>query len=95
MAMDAIVGEDPVRQRAIKHLRKRRDFFAHLLIYLMVNGFLVAIWATTSSGGFFWPMFPIVLWGIGLVMNAWDAFRDDQFGEDAIRREMSRIERHG
>ena len=95
MATDAIVDEDPVRKRAIKQLRKRRDFFAHLLIYLMVNGFLVAIWATTDAGGFFWPMFPIVLWGIGLVMNAWDAFRDDQFGEDAIRREMGRIERHG
>ena len=94
MAIEAPTHEDELRERALKHLKKRRDFFAHLLVYLMVNAFLVAIWAATGSNDFFWPIFPIVGWGIGLVMNAWDAFRDDEFGEGAIRREIDRIERH-
>jgi hypothetical protein len=94
MAIETPTQENELRERALRHLRKRRDFFAHLLVYLMVNAFFVAIWAATGRNGFFWPIFLIAGWGIGLVMNAWDAFRVDQFGEDAIRREIDRIERH-
>jgi len=36
----------------------RRDFYGHLLVYTLVNGFLVVIWAITNSGGFLWPIFP-------------------------------------
>ncbi len=46
-----------MRDRAVKRLKKRRDFAAHLLIYTMVNTFIVIIWAVTTRG-FFWPIFP-------------------------------------
>ena len=84
---------DPVRDRAIKQLKKRRDFATHLLVYVLVNSFIVVIWAITNSGGFFWSVFPIVGWGIGLVMNAWDVWHPAEFDEDRIHREMSRIQR--
>ena len=87
--------DDPVRDRALKRLKKRRDFYGHLLFYMLVNAFLVAIWALTGRDGFFWPVFPIVGWGIVLVMNGWDALRSDQFGEGAIRREINRIQHEG
>ena len=84
--------EDPVlRERAIKRLKKRRDFAGHLIVYALVNTFLVAIWAMTGSHGFFWPIFPIVGWGIGVIMNAWDVYRGDEFAEDRVRREMDRL----
>lgn len=84
-------GSD-LRERAIKQLRKRRDFRTHLLIYVLVNTFLVVIWAlTTGTGGFFWPAFPIFGWGIGLVAHWYDAYRGDEFGEEAIRHEMDRL----
>jgi predicted membrane channel-forming protein YqfA (hemolysin III family) len=82
-----------IRERAIKQLKKRRDFKGHILIYVLVNAFLVTIWAVTTDGGFFWPVFPIVGWGIGVVMNAWDVYFADEIGEEDIRREMDRIER--
>ena len=82
--------ETGLRDRAIRRLKKRRDFFAHLLVYVMVNGFIVVIWALTSQG-FFWPIFPMVGWGIGVVMNAWDVWRGDELDEDAIVREMNRL----
>lgn len=81
-----------LRDRAIKSLKKRRDFRGHVLIYVLVNAFLVVIWAVTSPGGFFWPIFPIVGWGIGVVMNAWDVYFAEDFGEEDIRDEMDRIE---
>ena len=84
--------EDPLRDLAIRRLKKQRDFWGHLLVYVLVNTFLVVIWAVTGSG-FFWPVFFIVGWGIGVVMNAWDAFGRWGFTEDRIRREMDRIRR--
>lgn len=82
-----------LRERAIKQLKKRRDFRAHLLVYVLVNGFLVVVWSMTSPGGFFWPIFPIVGWGIGVVMNAWDVYLAEDFDESAIQREMAHLER--
>ena len=43
-------GEEALRERAIARLKKKSDFRAHLLAYLLVNGFIVVIWAITSSG---------------------------------------------
>ena len=84
-----------LRSRAVKALKKRRDSMGHLLVYLMVNTFLVVIWAVTSGpDGFFWPVFPLVGWGIGVVMNAWDVYRPEEFSEDEIAAEMRRLEQH-
>jgi len=66
--------EQASRDAAVQHLKKRRDFRGHLLVYALVNAFLVAIWAVTGIHGFFWPVFPIAGWGIGVVMNAWDVY---------------------
>jgi uncharacterized ion transporter superfamily protein YfcC len=79
-----------LRGRALRRLKKRRDFFAHLLVYVLVNAFIVVIWAVTSNG-FFWPIFPMVGWGIGVVMNAWDVWRGDEFSEEDIAREIQRM----
>ncbi|HEY2723139.1 MAG TPA: 2TM domain-containing protein [Pseudonocardiaceae bacterium] len=84
--------DDDLRGRAVKRLQRRRDFGRHLVIYLLVNAFLVVIWAVTGAG-FFWPIFPIVGWGIGVVFNAWDIYQVDRPDEDRIRREMERMQR--
>jgi 2TM domain len=89
------VREDVLRERAIKSLKRRRDFAGHVLVYTLVNTFLVVIWVLTDGHGFFWPIFPIVGWGIGVVMNAWDVFFNQDFGEEEIRREVERLQRHG
>ena len=95
MAIDEATRDDALREQAIKRLKKRRDFAGHVLIYVLVNAFLVVIWALSNVHGFFWPVFPIVGWGIGVVMNAWDVFHDEEFDEQRIRREVERLQRHG
>jgi len=84
---------DQLRERAIRNLKKRRDFKAHLLVYVLMNAFVVAIWAVTGAG-FFWPVFLLVGWGIGLVMNAWDVYFNDDFDEEQIKREIEHLESH-
>jgi hypothetical protein len=84
--------EPDMRERAIKRLKKRRDFHGHVLIYTLVNAFLVVIWAVTNPDGFFWPIFPIVGWGIGVIMNAWDVYFAEDFDEEDIEREIRHIQ---
>src|SRR4051794_37944176 len=36
----------------------------HVSIFLIVNAMLIGIWAA-SGGGYFWPIWPILGWGIG------------------------------
>jgi hypothetical protein len=81
---------DPLRQAAMESLKKKAEFRAHLLAYVLVNAFLVAMWSVTGAG-FFWPVFPIAGWGIGLVLHAWDTYRQQAPTEQDIRSEMDRL----
>ncbi len=89
------ISDQASRDRAVTQLRKRRDFHGHVLVYVLVNAFLVVIWAITGPRGFFWPVFPIVGWGIGVVMNAWDVYWRQGISEDEIQREMKREHSQG
>ena len=82
--------EQAPRDRAVQQLKKRRDFRGHLLVYVLVNAFIVGIWALTDDHGFFWPVFFIGAWGIGLVLNAWDVYWRRDITEEDIQREIRR-----
>ena len=86
--------EQAPRDKAVRQLKKRRDFYGHLLIYTLVNAFLVVIWAITDLHGFFWPVFPIAGWGIFVVLNAWDVFWRPEITEDDIQHEIKREQKH-
>jgi pyruvate/2-oxoacid:ferredoxin oxidoreductase alpha subunit len=45
----------------------------------------------TNPGGFYWPMFPLLGWGIGVAFHAWDVYAPEKPPEDRIRREMERL----
>jgi hypothetical protein len=72
MITDDADREQVLRDKAVRRLKKQRDFGSHLLVYVLVNTFLVVIWLLTDPHGFFWPVLPIAGWGIGVIMNAWD-----------------------
>jgi hypothetical protein len=84
-----MIEDTELRQRAMEHLKDKRDFTAHVMAYVLVNVFLVAIWGITGAG-FFWPMFPILGWGIGLFFHAWDVYSGPPT-EAKIRHEMERM----
>jgi hypothetical protein len=51
-----------------------RAFIEHARSYVLVNLLLVAIWAVTMPGGYFWPVWPLLGWGVGLVGHAMATF---------------------
>jgi hypothetical protein len=56
---------------------RHTDFRAHTLSYLIVMALLVTIWLLTTPGGYFWPIWPMLGWGIGL---AWHALARGSWG---------------
>jgi hypothetical protein len=91
--MSQTTGTDQLRERAVERLRKKRAFYAHLLVYTIVNSAIVMIWVLTTPGHFFWPVFPMLFWGVGVVMNAGDVWRGD-ITEDDIEREIHKLSHH-
>lgn len=79
---------DDQRQWAINRVRAKRAFWLHLAIYILVNTFLVFIWAFTS-GGNFWPVWPMLGWGIGVLAHAVSVFvAPMEVSEERIDREL-------
>jgi eukaryotic-like serine/threonine-protein kinase len=46
----------------------RQSFKIHLTCYLLVNVFLIGIWAA-AGGGYFWPVWSLLGWGIGVAAH--------------------------
>jgi 2TM domain len=82
--------EEELRELAIRRLKKRKDFVAHLVSYVIINAFLIGIWYFVAGRGYFWPGWVLLGWGIGLALNAWDVYGRREISEAEIRREMDR-----
>jgi len=96
------VEEAIIRRRVQKRLEARREFLGHLATYAGVNGVLVFIWLMSGGfGSFFWPIFPIFFWGLGLAGQGYEyytqhgpgASRRESLLEKEVRREMQRSRR--
>ena len=79
------------RDLAVKRLRAKTIFKTHLLLYLAVNTMLTMIWVFSNGGGMFWPIFPIVGWGIALVIHGYVAYQGNIYTEEKIQQEMKKL----
>lgn len=83
---------------AREYVSKLRRFYTGAFIYAVVNLGLILIWAI-SGGGYFWPIWVIVGWGIGLGVHAFylglipqintvAPFMSKEWEENEVRRVM-------
>jgi hypothetical protein len=76
------------RQWAIRRIQAKRAFWVHLAVYVAVNALLILIWAMTS-GEYFWPVWPLLGWGIGVAAHAANVFiGPSEVSEARIDREL-------
>lgn len=78
------------RDAAIERLNAKRDFRMNLVAYVLVNGMLIVIWAMTGAG-FFWPIFPMLGWGIGVALHWYTVYMVKPPSEGDIQREIDRM----
>jgi hypothetical protein len=84
-------SEEDLRQEAVASVNRKRAFKQTVFAYLVVNALLVGIWAVTGAD-YFWPIWVIGGWGIGLAFQGWGAYgRRREISEDEVAREMRRL----
>lgn len=76
-------------ERARGRALRKRKFRGDLVAYIVLNAFLIGIWAVTGFG-YFWPGWVLATWGVFLLLSAWDAFYRHDVTEDDIQRELHR-----
>jgi len=86
--------DEEIRKQAVKAIKRKREFWTHVVAYCIVNVFLIVIWYINGRG-YFWPGWVLAGWGIGLAFNAWDAYGRGKraISEDEIQREIDRQRR--
>lgn len=60
-------------EQAKKRAAEIRDFYQHLITYLVVNAALFVINILTSPG-YYWFVWPLAGWGIGVALHAVTVF---------------------
>ena len=68
--------ENNERDQELWRIAKQRAAFKRSLgSFFVVNCFLCAIWFVTSGpSSYFWPIWPILGWGLGLAMQYMSAY---------------------
>jgi 2TM domain len=82
---------DAAATAARKRIEKRRNLQGGLVAYLVINAFLVAVWAMTG-GGYFWPAWIIGGWGAAMLLGLWDYLRGPVTDAD-VEAELRRMQR--
>jgi hypothetical protein len=86
--------EGGLREEAIKSIKRKQGFKQTAFAYVVVNLLLIGIWAISGTDNYFWPVWVIGGWGIGLAFQAYDAYgRRRTIGEDQIASEMQKLRR--
>lgn len=78
--LDLLIGDLPVerisrrdpRRRAARRTAVRLGVRIHLACYLAVSLVMIGIWLVTATAAgqwYFWPIWPILGWGIGVVSH--------------------------
>ena len=87
-----VSDEEQLRDEAKQRIKLRREFWQHVVSYVIVNAALIGVWAITGAD-YFWPGWVLGGWGIGLLFHAWNTFGQKPIGEDEIQREVERLRR--
>lgn len=85
----ASVGRVMARESARKRLEAQRGFVSDIVAYVVVNAFLIGVWAFTGAG-YFWPAWVLAGWGAALALHGWDVYGRRPITEADIDDELRR-----
>jgi fatty acid desaturase len=87
-----VVDED-VRNQAVKRIKKKREFARHLVIFVLVNAGLWAIWAVNGAEtDDMWPAIVTGIWAVFLVLDLFKIF-ERPITDQQIQDEVARLKR--
>jgi len=70
--------------------KARVAFKWSLASYIIVNSFLIGVWYFTSGNmRYFWPIWPILGWGIGITFQYINAYQSNKF--NSVENEYNKL----
>lgn len=86
------MAEERLRQIARERARAKTGFYIHLIIYVIVNVMLFSIWYTSlGPSGFPWFIFPLIGWGIAVIVHAVGTFYGKSLEDRMTERELAKL----
>jgi hypothetical protein len=93
-----MTARDPALQRAERHVKVVRDFYYHLMVFVLVNALLIIIdvggGANDGFLGLDFAYWIVLFWGFGIIGHAIYAFFGDHrvtkvYAQEKQREEIS------
>jgi len=81
------ISTSPEYRRAKSRVGKKRKCRGDLMAYVVINAFLVVVWAITGLG-YFWPGWVLGVWGVFLILSAWDLYFRRDVTDEEVEREL-------
>jgi hypothetical protein len=75
--------------QAALQIQRWRDFGSQVFAYVIGNIVFVVIWAAQGKG-FFWPIYPLLVWGLGLSAQHFSVVIRGQITDEDVRRTLNR-----
>ena len=83
--------ESDVLAQACDNLHKKRAFTTQVISVVVVNVFLVAVWAL-SGAGYFWPGWVMAATAFGLAMQGWNVYGRKPITDADVAAEVKRLQ---
>ena len=84
--------EEELYEEAKRRVEAKRKFYRNLAAYLVVNVFLIIIWAFPAGGWYQWFWFPLGGWGLFILLEYIQVFVLPGSGDKAaIEKEMDKM----
>jgi len=88
------LSEEEIYEEAKRRVGEKKGFWGHFIFYAVVNVILVFVWAFASNGGYPWFLWPLVCWGVFVLLHYLRVFVFERKGDRAaIEKEVERIKR--
>jgi len=89
MTDDISLDEYKEAYREMRLEESKKGFFGHLATYVLVNIILIVINLTVTGDDVLWFFFPLIVWGVGIVMNYLQPFH---WAESRLEEKEAMIE---
>jgi hypothetical protein len=91
------MNEEELYFRARKRVKARRKLYSHILSWVIMSAFFILLNLFTSN--YFWAIFPILGWGIGVAFHGIQVFseewEDKEVDKEYERMRRRHMHRHG
>lgn len=92
--MDIGSSEERIKEEVKKRIKERRDFFSHLMIFVLINSFLIILNFNVSPD-YKWFIWPLLIWTIGITIHFFKIFViRNRITEEDIQKEIRNFKHH-